>query len=287
MRESDFDELMRDLVPALIEEATQEPSSGSGTQRSKRERDSPNEVESGEPPSAKSRVNEDEVTYIEELTAETWEQGIEAMVAAHIQKKQCKEIPPTGNEPELQALVDESKVAEWGALGEKTAVRIHYGKKAAEIHKKFADRFIGSRFVIIRKAAEEGRSIDVHDPSSFKIKSRWCLQGHLDPDLEAKVKEGLLQSPTLSQMGRMVLMQVLASYKWTLQLGDIKGAFMEVGPLPDRFRPLFAKQPPGVAYLQMLSSKSLEMCTDKTMLLVLGTGLSMLKLLKWDGSDPN
>ena len=245
MRESDFVELMRDLVPALIDEATQNPSSSSGTQGSKRERDAPNEEEPSEPPSTKPRTNEDEVMYIEELTAETWEQGIEAMVAAHIQKKQCKEIPPVGNDPELQALVDESKIAEWGTLGEKFAVKIHYGRKAAEIRRKFADRFIGSRFVIIRKAAEEGRSIDMHDPSSYKIKSRWCLQGHLDPDLEAKVKEGLLQSPTLSQMGRMVLMQMLASFKWTLQLGDIKGAFMEAGPLPDRFRPLFAKQPPG------------------------------------------
>ena len=30
-----------------------------------------------------------------------------------------------------------------------------------------------------------------------------------------------------------------------LQLGDIKGAFLEAGPLPDKFRPLFAKQPAG------------------------------------------
>ena len=128
---------------------------------------------------------------------------------------------------------------------EKQALKVHYGRKAAEIRKKYADRFIGSRFVIIRKPAEEGRNVDVLDPSSYTVKSRWCLQGHLDPDLEAKVMEGLLQSPTLSQMGRMVLMQMLSSHKWILQLGDIKGAFMEAGPLPERFRPLFAKQPAG------------------------------------------
>ena len=40
-------------------------------------------------------------------------------------------------------------------------------------------------------------------------------------------------------------MQTLASHGWQLQLGDIKGAFLEVGPLPDRFRPLFAKMPAG------------------------------------------
>ena len=29
-------------------------------------------------------------------------------------------------------------------------------------------------------------------------------------------------------------MQVIASHGWTLQLGDIKGAFLEAGPLEDR-----------------------------------------------------
>ena len=43
----------------------------------------------------------------------------------------------------------------------------------------------------------------------------------------------------------MVLMQIIASYKWVLQLGDIKGAFLEAGELPDKFRPLYAKMPPG------------------------------------------
>ena len=80
-------------------------------------------------------------------------------------------------------------------------------------------------------------NIYIHDSSTFKIKSRWVLQGHLDLDLA----EGLIrptQSPTLSQLGRMVLMQTIASHKWTLQLGDIPGAFLEAGELPARFRPL-------------------------------------------------
>ena len=59
------------------------------------------------------------------------------------------------------------------------------------------------------------------------------------------MQDGLLQSPTLSQTGRMLVMQLIASHGWTLQLGDIKGAFLEAGPLPEKFRPLFAKQPAG------------------------------------------
>ena len=67
------------------------------------------------------------------------------------------------------------------------------------------------------------------------------LQGHLDPDLDAKLAEGLLQSPTLSQIGRMMIMQLITS-------GDTKGAFPEAGPAAQKYRPLFAKQPIGVEY---------------------------------------
>ena len=55
----------------------------------------------------------------------------------------------------------------------------------------------------------------------------------------------MLKSPTLSQLGRMTLMQLISSLKWDLQLGDIRGAFLETGPRDSRFKPLFAHQPPG------------------------------------------
>ena len=86
--------------------------------------------------------------------------------------------------------------------------------------------------MITRKPLEENQHVDPNDPTTFKVKSRWCLQGHLDPDLDQKLEDGMLKSPTLSQIGRMLLMQVISSYQWDLQLGDIKGAFLESGPLP-------------------------------------------------------
>lgn len=43
----------------------------------------------------------------------------------------------------------------------------------------------------------------------------------------------------------MLVMQLIASHGWLLQLGDIKGAFLEAGPLPESFKLLFAKQPYG------------------------------------------
>ena len=71
------------------------------------------------------------------------------------------------------------------------------------------------------------------------------MQGHLDPDLSEKAASGQLQSPTMSQMGRTILFQLLATFGWQLQLGDVQGAFLEAGPIPARYRPLYARLPPG------------------------------------------
>ena len=43
----------------------------------------------------------------------------------------------------------------------------------------------------------------------------------------------------------MMLMQIVVSEGWDLQLGDIKGAFLEAGPLNPKFKPMYAHQPPG------------------------------------------
>ena len=79
----------------------------------------------------------------------------------------------------------------------------------------------------------------------LRVKARWCLQGHLDPNLSLKAESGDLQSPTLSQIGRAALFQTIASHQWTLMLGDIKGAFLSSGELPKKYRPLYARLPPG------------------------------------------
>ena len=258
MKESDFLEMMQEVVPRLIDKATQqvqdshEPSSSSSSSHgTKRNLEVDGSESVSEPPAARARASSpghdtvDECLSVEEIL-EAWdENGVETFMAAYLQKKMSKEIPPSGNDPDLQKMVDESKTIEWETLLEKGAIKIHYGRRAHQIKENHPDRFMGSRFVIIRKATIDGKNIDLNDESTFKIKSRWCLQGHLDPDLDMKAMEGALQSPTLSQMGRMVLMQVLASNQWTLQLGDIKGAFMEAGPLPAKYRPLYANQPRG------------------------------------------
>ena len=53
------------------------------------------------------------------------------------------------------------------------------------------------------------------------------LRGHHDPDLLQKVLAGKCHSPTLSQFGRSLILQVIVSHRWVMHLGDIKGAFLE------------------------------------------------------------
>jgi len=161
--------------------------------------------------------------------------SIEALTAAFLQKKLQKEIAPVNNPQELQQKVDASKSLEWETLLGKNAIRIWTGAKAKAIRQNHSDRFIGSRFVIVKKSDDEGE----------RVKSRWCLQGHLDPDFHEKIISGACHSPTLHSLSRSLVLQILASKRWTLQLGDIKGAFLEAGPLEKKFTPLYAHQPRG------------------------------------------
>ena len=181
-------------------------------------------------------IEEDEALLVQQgsisvPTANQWE----VLLAGFLQKQNSKEIKAFGNEESLQLEIDESKRGEWETLEGKTAVRVWKGAKAAAIRQKYGHRFIGSRFVVIRKTDEDGS----------RIKSRWCLQGHLDPDFHAKILSGACHSPTLHPLSRALVLQAIVSHKWQLQLGDVKGAFLEAGPIDPKFNPLYAHQPAG------------------------------------------
>ena len=246
MRADDFAELMKEMVPHLIEQATGQTLSSeaaTSSQPSGIKRSQSDNAPESEPPATRPKTQEspDEALAVQDachevLCVQDWKdmcacwdehKDIDVLIANYMQKKSSKELPHSRNSPLLQELIDDSKCTEWQTLSTKQAVKIHHGREAARIREQCADRFIGSRFVITRKPKEEGMSVNPDDASTFNVKSRWCLQGHLDPDLDQKVQEGLLQSPTLSQLGRNLVMQLIASHRWTLQLGDIKGAFLE------------------------------------------------------------
>ena len=73
-----------------------------------------------------------------------------------------------------------------------------------------------SRFVYTRREAE-------HEAEGNEIKSRWCIKGFKDPAI-LNVES---QSCTLSSDALAVVLQVLASHKWTLNVADVEGAFLQ------------------------------------------------------------
>eukprot|EP00435_Cladocopium_sp_Y103_P008674 s3466_g2.t1 len=247
MKQDDFVEVMKEVVPQLLEQVLTPGVESSASHKRPADDVERSPSEAAEPASSRARINEVlSVQDCSDLLALVDKVPSEVFMAEYLKKKMAKELPHSRNAPELQKLVDEGKLSEWQTLLSKpNAVRVHYGKAAERIKRDFAHRFIGSRFVLTRKPIEEGKEVDPLDCSTFLVKGRWCLQGHLDPDLNLKAESGLLKSPTLSQLGRMLLMQIIASQKWDLQLGDIKGAFLEAGPLDPKFKPLYAHQPPG------------------------------------------
>ena len=172
-----------------------------------------------------------EVLYCEHLL----NSKVEALMAAFMQKRMQKELPVQGNEPALQRDIDAAKVVEWETISGKQAVKVWTGRKAREIREHQKHRFVGSRFVVTNKIDEDGA----------RVKARLCLQGHSDPDFDTKIRSGLCHSPTLSHLGRAVLLQLMVSHHWVLSLGDVKGAFLEAGALKEQFRPLYMTQPEG------------------------------------------
>ena len=195
---------MKEVVPPLIDQAMESDACQSSHKRSSAETE---RSESVEPRVSRPRTLATEALSVEDcdLLLDVLPQGPhEALMSEYLKKKMFKELPHSNNPPEIQKLVDEGKKAEWETILSKPhAVKIHYGKQAQRIREQYPDRFIGSRFVLTRKPIEEGCPIDPHDIQTFRVKGRWCLQGHLDPDLQAKAEQGMLKSPTLSQLGRM------------------------------------------------------------------------------------
>lgn len=267
MRAEDFAEMMQEVVPDLVQRVL-EPSSAvpdadmpSPRSGSAKRSASPSPVE-GESSSQAPRLESSdsdgsserphEVSAVmcyssksSELSAsdraelrKMFDAGVcfDVMLAAYHQKRGSKEISHVNQEPEQQKKIDEAKLAEWHVIEGKGGGRLVHGAEAEHVRNKLSHRIMDSRYVVTLKQEED---------SPVKIKARWCLLGHRDPDLSKKAVEGALQSPTLSQISRSVLFQTIASKKWSLALGDIKGAFLSAGPLPWRYRPLYARLPPG------------------------------------------
>lgn len=61
-----------------------------------------------------------------------------------------------------------------------------------------------------------------------------------------RVLAGKCHSPTLSQQARSIILQLIVSFGWSLNLGDIKGAFLEADVSKQKAaNPVYAELPPG------------------------------------------
>lgn len=245
----DFSDMMQEILPELMEsmlpssepEARESNLSGSSASATNPSRKRAASTDLSEEPPAVRRATDEEVLQVDSCESDLstlWKNGapIEVLLNAYLQKKASKEIPHVNQPPEQQLKIDEAKLAEWNTIMAKNAGELRLGSQAEDIRQKLSHRIMDSRYVVTMKQEEDS------DP---RVKARWCLLGHRDPDLSEKAQAGDLQSPTLSQVGRSVLFQVIASQKWQLALGDIKGAFLASGELPSKYRPLYARLPPG------------------------------------------
>ena len=165
MASDDFADIMREVVPRLINDAVSgamddsQSSSSTGVKRSA----SPTaQLSESEPATSRQRIEETTEVLSVQVVSELWdewaesENPIEQLIANYLQKKTTNELHHSHNGPVLQEMIEDSKMVEWGTLIDKNAVKVHYGSKARKIKEQHQDRFIGSKMVITRKPLEEG-----------------------------------------------------------------------------------------------------------------------------------
>lgn len=226
-KHDDFVDILHDVLLQLLDETTR------GLKRS-----AEGEAEASSSKASKKDA-EHEIHFVQyKPSAAEAHEDLQRGVSHEVLISQFMQIHHSNNSPLIQAQVEAAKVTGWNTLVNNNAVCLVLAGQAEWIKENQQSRIMGNRFVITKKALEDVvencQLPQVDNLDHWKVKARFCLQGHLDPDLSEKAESGQLQSPIVSQMGRTVLFQLLASYKWKLQLGDVQGAFLEAGPIPER-----------------------------------------------------
>ena len=115
---------------------------------------------------------------------------------------------------------------------EKGAVKVLPCDDHQRATREFSNSFIPRRCIFIQ-------------PSPDALKACWCLRGYLDPDVMELVGSGATQTTTVSQLGRMLTVQMIGRNFRALELGDIRGKFSAADYLARRQGPLFAHLPLG------------------------------------------
>ena len=139
---------------------------------------------------------------------------------------------------------------EWKNIADLDAVDVMSPEEAGQVRADpdLRDRILKSRWVLTEKQDEASPAEDPRRLSSKLLaKARWVVLGHTDPDL----KEIVTFAPVLIKDGFMTLLQILATFGFKLQLGDVSSAFMSGEYYERQQGPLFASVPaegiPGLA----------------------------------------
>ena len=77
------------------------------------------------------------------------------------------------------------------------------------------------------------------------MKARLTARGDQDPELSSLVRNQQMIAPTVSTNGKMVTLQVIASLRADVELGDVTGAISESLELSRQGGKLFLRQPSG------------------------------------------
>ena len=92
-------------------------------------------------------------------------------------------------------------------------------------------------------------------PENSIAKARLVIKGFTDPDLTSIRAE----APTLSKLGRHMLLQMAASHNFTLEMGDVKTAFLQ-GDRGEAERDVYARPVPELArYLGLTDAQIIRL----------------------------
>ena len=114
-----------------------------------------------------------------------------------------------------------AKDMEWGTVTKSGAIRLRSLEDSRKIRQTLAHRIMKCRMLLDEKVEEGG---------AVREKARLILLGHLDPDLIRLVQDGETTSSTVSVNSLHLALQLVASLQADLQLGDIRGAFIDKIP---------------------------------------------------------
>lgn len=132
-------------------------------------------------------------------------------------KAQAQELRAADIQEHDWEQVVKGKRKEFDKLIKTGALKVIVGEEAERMRKEIPrERILESRFVKTRK-------VDPDDASKSEIKCRWVLKGFQDPDL----MELKRQSLTLSADALSVVLQIIASQRWCMNIMDIEGAFLQ------------------------------------------------------------